>query len=221
MKKSSKLPLTSFPPIFATQDFFLLNLNHWLVMKYTTLIFRFNPSHFDFFPNYILFIQFWCNVRYWYDFFSYYILVVQWWWNVGHWFQSHNLDHCITLSLSSHFFPCLLVSKFGNGNCLYRSSISSWVLVKLWCFKVCEDANVCQCCLSKFSCLWPLTMAFHLHGSNLLLGFHGVLADYVCQHCVGMRQVFNLCFHKCCGCFLAISFLWAPLWPCDLMWHIF
>jgi hypothetical protein len=80
-------------------------------------------------------------------------------------------------------------------------------------------ANVAS--LSKISCLWPLTMAFHLHGPNLLLRFHGVLVDYVYQHCESMRQVLNLCCHKCCKSFSIISFLWTPLWSCDLMWHIF
>ncbi len=58
MKKSSKLPLASFPPIFVAHDFILLNLNHWLVMKYASLIFRYNPNHFGFFSNYIIIVQF-------------------------------------------------------------------------------------------------------------------------------------------------------------------
>ncbi len=38
MKKSSKLPLASFLLIFANHDFFLLNLNCWLVMKYASFV---------------------------------------------------------------------------------------------------------------------------------------------------------------------------------------
>jgi hypothetical protein len=38
MKKSSKLPLASFLPIFAAHGFFLLNVNRWLVMKYASFV---------------------------------------------------------------------------------------------------------------------------------------------------------------------------------------
>ncbi len=117
------------------------------------------------------------------------ILVVQWWWNVYHWFQSRNLDHWITLSFSSDHFSCLLALELGDGDCLCRSSISNWVLMKLWCFKVCEDVG----CLpmlqtnKKFRVydLWLWRSTYLAPG--LLLGFHGVLAKCVCQHCAGMK----------------------------------
>ncbi len=57
MKKSSKLPLASFLPTFATHDFFLLNLK-LLVGDEICIICRYNFSRSNFFPDCILVVQF-------------------------------------------------------------------------------------------------------------------------------------------------------------------